>query len=85
MLKETDASQGEFLKVNSWLSGKSGAEPKSTGPKILPLQHWLDSSDHILFIKAAEASKKNNNKVIDLELWSKEQQASRLFPVVLVT
>lgn len=58
MLKETDASQGEFLKVNSWSSSKSGAEPKSTGPKILSLQHWLDSSDHILFIKVAEASKK---------------------------
>lgn len=71
MFKETDTSQGEFLKLNNWLSGKAGAEPKSTDPRIFSLQHWLGSSIHILFSKAAEGFKKNNNnKVIDLEPWS---------------
>lgn len=71
MFKETDTSQGGFLKVHNWLSGKAGAEPTSTDPQIFSLQHWLGSSIHSLFSKAAEGFKKNNNnKVIDLEPWS---------------
>ena len=37
MLKETEISQGEFLKGTKVIIDKAGAESKSTGPKIFSL------------------------------------------------